>query len=675
MRLLDQGGAAAGQSGQRIAIYAAALLLGAAFAIWLLTWPGIWPPSPMDLAQQGDGAMSTIGQRYFLAAPWGWPLLRAPALAAPDGTNIGLTDSVPLAMLLLKLVRAWLPPGFYLQAGWLFVVWTLQPAAAVYALRGAGVRAALPALAVALLALNMPVLLIRAGHVALCSEAMILLALGVYLRLARGGRTADWAVATALPAACLLIHPYILALVTGILFAVPLNRALCGQPWRGAAAWFGAVVAVVFAGAALLGYTGTQTISGFGFYSMNLLGLVLPSHSLLFGNRAIDATGGQGLEGMVWPGAGLWLLALVVAVRRGAGLHLRRHAGLLAVLAGMAVFALSTKIYAGRHLIADLGDPPALVAQFRATGRFVWPLLYAGMLAGVVCAARSLARGMGLAVLAAACVLQIVDVTPLRNDLWHGSRPPFSPWAIDKAALKPVFAAHTHLVLWPGAGCGLHAEDAQAMQVLLLASETVLPTNTMYGGRPTRSVTCDAAAVLGQTLAPGEVRVVLNPQNAWRVPGAADACRRSGALAVCATDISAWGGLAPLALPDLAAGPGAIVAEDWAEPGSDGAVWTEGPAPVLRFTSAGGALVMDVVGLAPAAGAAQHVTAWIGDAPAGAWDLPDLAPAMIRLAVPPGAVTVRFQVAHPTRPVDRGINGDPRRLGMLLRAVRLDPPA
>lgn len=166
--------------------YPAALVLGLAYAAWLFPLHGLWPHIPLQVPLIGDEAVSAVGQRYFLAAPWAWPPLDAPRLADPGGTNIALTDSIPLAMLLLKPFRSVLPPGFFIETGWVALVWVLQPVAAIYALRGAGERRALPVLAVAVLSVSMPTLLARYGHMALCTHAAILAALGAYLRLAAG---------------------------------------------------------------------------------------------------------------------------------------------------------------------------------------------------------------------------------------------------------------------------------------------------------------------------------------------------------------------------------------------------------------------------------------------------------------------------------------------------------
>ena len=224
--------------------YAVALAIGALFVGSLFPLAVLFPADFRGVAQWGDRAANMIGQRYFLAFPWGWPLLQVDALA---GANVALTDSLPLALLLLKPFRAWLPPGFYFTEAWIALAWLLQPVAAVYALRGAGVGGWPATLAVATLSW-LPTLLARFGHAALCAHGLILLAIGLYLRLIRTGR--GWWACVPLLLASLLVHPYLTAMVAAVLLAGPLSLLLSGRRWQPAAAWLLLALAVTGATAA-----------------------------------------------------------------------------------------------------------------------------------------------------------------------------------------------------------------------------------------------------------------------------------------------------------------------------------------------------------------------------------------------------------------------------------------
>ncbi len=523
--------------------YAAALAIGASFVVPLFPMAALFPADFRGVAQWGDRAQGMVAQRYFLAAPWGWPPLDVGALA---GANVGLADSLPLVLLPLKLFRAWLPPGFYVQESWVALVWLLQPAAAVYALRGAGVQGWPGTLAVAALSL-LPTLLVRFGHTALCTHALILLAIGLYLRLVRTGR--GWWACVPLLLASLLVHPYLMAMVAAVLLAGPLSLLLAGRRWQPAAAWLVLGLAGTGAAAAVLGFGGTATPLGYGVFSMNLLAPLAPSRASLFPDMTFDATGGQVGEGYQYLGAGLLALLAVagalVALGRG-GIRWRRHRGLLLVLAGLTLFAASGTAYLGPYRLLHIEHVPALVQQFRVTGRFFWPVAYVLLVGAVAAVARGLPTRVAAPVLLAAVALQAADMRQNRIYIQYWLFP--QRWAIDVPTLSPIIAAHGRVTLWPTFECGVDGGDARFMQLLLLASNTVPEVNTMYLARSQPGLSCDAAAVLGQPWRPHELRVILPPAGAdarLLVPGGDRLCRRSGELLLCSRDSPAVLALAP----------------------------------------------------------------------------------------------------------------------------------
>ncbi len=523
--------------------YAAALAIGASFVVPLFPMAVLFPADFRGVAQWGDRAQGMVAQRYFLSSPWNWPLLDVGALA---GANVALTDSLPLALLLLKPFRAWLPPGFYLQDAWVALVWLLQPAAAVYALRGAGVQGWPGTLAVAALSL-LPTLLVRFGHAALCTHALILLAIGLYLRLVRTGR--GWWASAPLLLASLLVHPYLMAMVAAVLLAGPLSLLLAGRRWWPAAVWLALGLGGTGTAAAVLGFGGTATPPGYGVFSMNLLAPLAPSRASLFPDMTFDATGGQVGEGYQYLGAGLLALLAVAGVLAAAGrggIQWRRHRGLLLVLPGLTLFAASGTAYLGPYRLLHIERIPAFVQQFRVTGRFFWPVAYVLLIGAVAAVARGLPARAAAPVLLAAVALQVADMRQNRIYLQFWLLP--QPWVIDVPALSPIIAAHDRMTLWPTFQCGVDGGDARFMQVLLLASNTVPVVNTMYLARSQPVPACDAAAVLGQPWRPRELRVILPPaavDTRLLVPDGGRLCRRFGDLLLCSRDDPAVLALTP----------------------------------------------------------------------------------------------------------------------------------
>jgi hypothetical protein len=414
--------------------------------------------------------------------------------------------------------------------------------AAIWALRGTGERRFWPAIGVALAALAMPAWLARYGHAALTGHFLLLLALGWYLRLVVRQSVSRWLGAAITALAALLIHPYLAAMVLAVLGAVPLSLLLRREPGvLAGAAGVLATLALLVGAMAALGYLGATGDGGYGQFAMNLLSPVWPYRSgLLPGIAAteIDATGKGGWEGYNWLGAGLLagLVACLLLIPRALADTVRRHAGLALALAGLAALSVSHRVGLGSVIVLDLGAVPAALEQFRASGRFFWPVAYAlligtcTLLARIQPAGPLLVLGLG--------VLQAGDSLPIRADLrsWAAARP---PWVLDAAALRPMLAEATFLTLLPSWPCippGANETFTQVHQALSLASETALPVSTMQLARWREPPRCEHATLAAAAFRTGEMRLILPAALATAFPVVPDAelrCRMVGIAMAC----------------------------------------------------------------------------------------------------------------------------------------------
>jgi hypothetical protein len=636
--------------------YLAALALGGGLAVALIPPDVLLARGPYTAAIFGDAAQHVIGQRYFIADSWRWPLLRVKALGAPDGVSIAFTDSIPLAALPARLIGQAFPgllPGGHAVLLWLALCFVLQPAAAVFAMRSAGVRRPLPCLAAAVICASMPALLARTGHAALCGHFLILLAIGLYLRIGRGSPGAAWLAAPLLLAATLLVHPYLLVMVAAMLAAAPLSLLLRGdRRWPAASAALALGIGVTAALAVALGYAQGQAYSiAFGHYSMNLASPFYPERSSLlpwFGT-APDATGGQ-YEGYNWLGVGGWVLVLagVGSLGRRAALRLaRRHAGLLLAGAVLTLLALSNEVWLGQRLLLRVRDVPALLQQFQASGRFFWPVGYLVVLGSAIAVAGWSHRRAAATLLVAAAALQFADTASLRQEVRERMGWP-QPWAFDPDRMRALLAGHARLTLLAPFGCGKEfAAKRTLLQTLLLASEHPLPVNTMYVSRWREPPDCGGVAL--RPPAQGELQVYLPPEQSasLTLPDGGAGCRQLGAVAVCSADARLLHDLPPLAVPPVPAGQ--VVAT---RAGADLAslAWGWGP-PTADFVPSEGARAVLVGRLAPPPAASVDVALWLraGDAPEGvtvtatlggqplgAWTLARAAATEVHAEVPPG---------------------------------------
>ena len=497
--------------------------------------------APPGAPASPDFASHVVGQRYFLRDGWHWPLLVAQRLDAPRGTNIALTDSLPLLALLLKPFAAFLPSGFQAVTVWLVISWAMQPVAAVFALRSAGERRVLPAIAVAALASTLPSFLMRMPHAALAGHFTLLLMLGLYLRAVHPGRhAARWlACAGLLIPALLLVHPYLMLMAAALLLAIPLTLLVRRSSRWTPALWTALLSLAGTAGlAVLLGYAGAPEGDGFGVYSMNLLAPVWPETSALLPGLALplDATGGQ-YEGVQYLGAGLVLLGaavlLLVPARLAAAAG--RHAGLAAACLALPALALSSRVYAGHTLLLSLPSPSVL-GIVRASGRLFWPVSYALLIGGAALLLRAAPR-RGPVVLLMLAVLQAADASGLlrldRERLNQTLAYPF-----DVAQLRSALAAGRQLNIIPRFPCeATFASISSLMQVIWIGSETGIATDTAYTARPMPPFECDAREQATHPLAAGEVRVLLpgHADLAALVPGGRSLCQRSSEFTICSS--------------------------------------------------------------------------------------------------------------------------------------------
>ena len=92
------------------ASYLLALLLGLAVTGYMFPKRAIFATDiRVRPVYQYDAAMNVYGQRYFTKDAWRWPPLQVKTLGAPEGTNVGFMDGIPLAELVVKLFRRFLP--------------------------------------------------------------------------------------------------------------------------------------------------------------------------------------------------------------------------------------------------------------------------------------------------------------------------------------------------------------------------------------------------------------------------------------------------------------------------------------------------------------------------------------------------------------------------------------
>lgn len=459
---------------------------------------------PDDRIESVDVLVMRVAYLAFLQTPWHWPLFFVPGLGAPLGTNVTFLDIIPIVALTGKVIATLTGVVVNPYGVWVAACFVMPPVLATGLLRALGQTSMLAAFSGSLLAVSMPCLLYRFGHMSLLGQFIIIGALWRYvcdLRTPRSRRCAAWLFWLCL---AVLVHPYLLAM-TAAIYAAALLRRFPAE--RQVTLLEPGIAALSLAAMLLLcGYIGASGVtsssaSGFGYFSMNLLSPLWPQRSGLFPGFYALVTGRAGqYEGFNYLGMGVILLlgtAAVVTRRADPGL-LRRHRTLLIVLLGLTLFALSNVVFAGKWLVFFLPLPePLLYAAgiFRSSGRMFWPCAYALALFGLALVLRHMRPGWKSVVVLGCCMLQFLDTTPLRariTTLTQSRR----PMVLDQAEWQVRMRNADQVHVTPSFGCGRLALDAVELELQMAAVIAGRPINVVYNPRLVNDCPAEAQAAI-----------------------------------------------------------------------------------------------------------------------------------------------------------------------------------
>lgn len=394
----------------------------ALFAAWM--HPAVLDPRNIGWLLDGnDRGQSAIGMAAYLAGG-SWPALHVPLLAAPEGTSVLLTDSIPLLMLALAPLAPLLPDGWQFLGLWLLLCCGLQTGFAWALVRPYAPDDVTAWRGAALLAVA-PVLINRYGHPSLCAQWLVLWALWIHADPLRNRRAAWW---LAVIAAAALVHAYLLLMVLAVWGGSLLERLAKGARLRvlaEAAAGLTLAIAILHVeGVTGGGLASTRTYGG--RFAMALDAWVNPANpgftALLPSSPQRD---GRGFEGLQYLGAGMILavamaIALTLRRARGAGSDavaaapgLARYGWLVPGFAALALVAIGPNPYLWGRPVAAFTLPVAVIDALdpvRAAGRLFWPATYA---LGFVAIRVLLRAERARLLLGIALAVQLIDLAPM----------------------------------------------------------------------------------------------------------------------------------------------------------------------------------------------------------------------------------------------------------------------
>lgn len=463
------------------------LILGIGFTIATFGLPFILGVSSYWQTEVDDVTQYIAGFNMYFAAPWQYPLLAFNSLNYPQGTSATFVDAIPLYALVLKLVLPASLAPFNPYGVWVALCFTLQAVSAWWISRELQVHSWAFLISLVVLFLVSPALMARIGHISLMSHWIILFALTLYIRSRRleSLQTMAWVV---LLVPAFYVNIYLFAMASGIYLATLLSIDII-RDRRTLVAFalpFVGLIATLFVTLLPLPTGEVTREGGFGYYSMNLLAPVLGGS--LFQVHARDALGQY--EGFNYLGLGV-LFAFVAALQvchRQNWIFFRRHWSLFALLMGYTVYALSSEIYFGTIQILTIEYPKFLdviTSQFRASGRFFWPVGYALVIFALLVLYRHLRLSVFVATSLLLVLLQLGDLkeryTVLKTTVARQSVPRMDYPVWDKTLGERVRT----LYFYPKFKCGAQSPHESLLPTMKYAAERGYNLTTGYIARYT----------------------------------------------------------------------------------------------------------------------------------------------------------------------------------------------
>lgn len=416
---------------------AMALAIGVAYAVHLLGVDFIqgtalfWIRPRGFMGGQIDMSSVVSAYYWFIQDGWRWPLMRIPQANWPDGSNVFALDAAPLVALLGKLVRDASGWQVNLYPAWFVAAFALPGVMLAAVLRAWGQRSLLAGIMAGVMGALAPMVHLRFGHVAQMAIWLVVAALAMYAARDMRGRQ-GWLLGLTLLAGCVNLYLFVMvaaAAGAAILQAVADRRI-------GLARFLVLAICLPLCGLLPVWAFGlldmpnlTSTEIDFGFFSANLGTILWPQVSAVgrwtglswLSGGPLDGTDGQ-YEGYAYLGLGGVLLVLVALAREWRAVPgiLRRHWALALALGALLAWALSNEVYLGEVMLLRVPLPQVLLdtvlAWFRSSGRFVWPLAWLVLAWGIAGTLRA-RPGVAVATCALALALQWADLGIWRERL------------------------------------------------------------------------------------------------------------------------------------------------------------------------------------------------------------------------------------------------------------------
>lgn len=366
----------------------------------------------------GDRLQSYLGWEFFRNSPWSFPVIGRTDYGMELSSSIVYTDSNPWLSIIFKILSPLLPDVFQFSGGWLLFCVMAQ---AIVLWKIIGLFSSdkiIKTLAVSFLLLN-PAWINRSGHLMLM--AFFIFTTGIYFSLKfiknNEFNTIKW---LCLLCAAIGTHFYIFFLVFTNWFVIFCYSYLYKFKDRKKLVLMFAVNAfcclMLFYALGYLAVEGNTSVgggpNGFGYFKANLLFPIIAGGTSIISGLNFYHSGEY--EGYNYFGFGFILLIIINIICRKTNIFTaaKYNAPLFIFCAICVLLAISNIVSVGPYeFTIPLPDFMLnILGNFRASGRFLWPVVIVIYLYFICCSLK-FKYNKSLFVLAICVTLQIVDLS------------------------------------------------------------------------------------------------------------------------------------------------------------------------------------------------------------------------------------------------------------------------
>ena len=462
-----------------------AISLATLFIIYTFPTGFITGNSSYWLSQHDDITQYIAGFNAYFNEEWHFPLFKIDSFNYPLGTRSTFVDIIPIYSLLLKLILPKSlfginPFGYYIA-----LCFIAQGISAWLILRVLNINSYIALLTLSTFFILCASLLARLGHISLMSHFLILLSLTLYLRShQKPYQLIAW---TVLLTVAFYINVYLFTMSLTIFFATIVTNFKRLQPKQNLTQLFTPLLFITITSYLTIFPLPSGEFAqdfGWGYYSMNLLA---PLHGGAFINILNAEMPGQ-YEGFNYLGLGLislFVYALYLQKKYDRDFFARhRYIFILFIL--FFIYSLSHEVYIGTYKIITINYPnflDSLVHQFRASGRFFWPVAYAIAIFSIVMVLRHTNSKKAALILLLALLVQVADLRQ-RVSLFIQTTNRVSPTHLNFKNLKKAIGKDIkHIYFYPKFRCSKLPPHNTILPTMLYASQNSMTINTGYIAR------------------------------------------------------------------------------------------------------------------------------------------------------------------------------------------------